>query len=123
MEQLEKFFEDLFLKKISYQLPASAKETLVKIAPWITLIILVLSIPAILAVFGLSSFIGSMGLAYGVSLGFRYYLGIAVLAVQVILMALSISGLMKRELKGWKFVYYSSLVSVVYGVVNADGVG
>lgn len=123
MQQLEAFFEDLFLKKIGYQLPATAKETLVKIAPWITIIILVLSIPAILAVFGMGSFVGSMGLAFGVSLGFRYYLGIAVLAVQVILMAMSISGLMKRELKGWRLVYYSSLVSVAYGIINAYGVG
>jgi hypothetical protein len=84
---------------------------------------LVLSIPAILAVFGMGSFVGSMGLAFGVSLGFRYYLGIAVLAVQIVLMAMSISGLMKREMKGWKFVYYSSLVSVVYGIVSAYGVG
>ena len=105
MEQLEKFFEDLFLKKIGYQLPASAKEALVKIAPWVTLIVLVLSIPAILAVFGLGSFVASMSAAYGVSLGMRYYLGIAVLAVQMVLMAMSIGGLMKREIKGWRFVY------------------
>jgi len=123
MQQLETFFEDLFLKKIGYQLPASAKETLVKVAPWITLIILVLSIPAILAVFGLGSFVGSMGLAFGVTLGFRYYLGIAVLAVQAVLMAMSISGLIKREMKGWRLVYYSSLVSVVYGIISAYGVG
>jgi hypothetical protein len=123
MEPLEKFFEDLFLKKISYQLPGSVKETLVKIAPWITLVVLVLSVPAILAVFGLGSFVASMSAAYGVSLGFRYYLGVAILVVQVVLMAMSISGLMKREIKGWRFVYYSSLVSVAYGIVSAYGVG
>ena len=123
MEQLEKFFEDLFLKKVPYQLPVSAKETIVKVAPWITLVILVLSIPAILAIFGMGSLVGGMGLAFGVRLGTIYYLSIAVLAVQVVLMGLSISGLMKREIKGWKLVYYSSLVSVVYGIISSYGLG
>jgi hypothetical protein len=119
MAQLEKFFEDLFLKKIPWQLPVKAKEVIVKIAPWIVLIILIVSIPGILAVFGLSAFVGGMATYYGAHLGSRFYLGWIVLVVQFILMAMSFSGLKQRKLKGWRFAYYSSLVSAVYGVISA----
>ena len=123
MEQIEKFFESLFLKTIPWQLPAKAKEVIVKIAPWLTLIILILSLPAVLAVFGLGAFFGGMMTYYGAHLGFRFYLGWIVLVVQFILMAMAISGLKNRTLKGWQFVYYASLVSAVYGIISAYSFG
>lgn len=123
MEQLEKFFEDLFTKKIAWQIPAKGKEFIVQIAPWVAIIIAVLSIPAILAIFGIGSFFGSLAFSFGVSMGFKYYVGIAILAVQVILMFMAFPGLKDRKIKGWKYIYYSDLISGVYGIVSAYGVG
>lgn len=123
MDQLERFFEDLFLKKIGFQLPANVKEIIVKIAPWLTIIGVVVSLPALFAIFGFGSFVAGMAAAYGVGLGTRYYLGIAVLAVQLVLMGMAIPGLMKREAKGWKLIYYSALVSAVYGLFSAMNLG
>jgi len=119
MEQLEKFFEDLFLKKIPWQLPIKAKEVIVKFAPWAVIIIVVLSLPALLAIFGLGAFLGGMAGYYGVNLGFKFYLAWIILVIELILMAISIPGLRKKELKGWRYVYYSALVSVVYGLFSA----
>jgi len=121
MEQLEKFFEDLFLKKITYQIPAKAKEVIVSIAPWVTLIILIISLPAVLGLFGLGSMMG--GAYFGIRFGARYYLGLIVLLVQLVIMALSISPLIKRQVKGWKLVYYSNLISFVYALVSAYTLG
>lgn len=122
MEQLEKFFEDLFTKKIPYQLPTSAKEALVKAAPWITLIILVLSLPAILGILGLGSMMAGLGAAYGVRFGSWYYFGTLLLAVELVLMGLAIPGLLNRQIKGWRYVYYADLLSAVYGVLSSVGV-
>ncbi|MCX6793365.1 MAG: hypothetical protein NTY12_05110 [Candidatus Falkowbacteria bacterium] len=116
MEQLEKFFEDLFLKKITYQLPVKAKEVIVQIAPWVTLVILVISLPAILALFGFGSALSGMGM-FG-RFGAMYYVSMIALFVQLIMMALSISPLLKREIKGWKLVYYSNLISFVYAILS-----
>jgi len=123
MDQLEKFFEDLFLKKIGLQLPANIKEVIVKIAPWLTIIGIVLSLPGLLAVFGMGAFVAGMMSAYGVNYGGRYYLGVAVLVVQLILMAMAVPGLLKREIKGWRFIYYSALVSAAYGIISTLSLG
>jgi hypothetical protein len=122
MDQLEKFLDDLFLKKITYQLPAKAKEVIVQIAPWVTLIVLIISLPAILAVFGLGTFIAGMGY-YGVALGPWYYISIAVLAVQAVIMGLSIPGLMQKSKRGWRLVYYSSLISAAHSLLFSGNLG
>lgn len=118
MDQLEKFLEDLFTKKITYQLPPKAKETIVKIAPWVTLIVIVLSLPAVFAIFGLGSFMAGLG-------GFssRYYLGLIILIIQVILMIMAFAPLQKRELKGWNYIYYSDLISIVYALFSSYTLG
>lgn len=123
MEQLEKFFEDLFLKKVTYQLPVKAKEVIVQIAPWVTLIIVIISLPAVLGLFGVGSMMTGAGAYFGITLGTRYYLGLIVLLIQIIIMALSISPLLKRQAKGWKLVYYSELISFVYALVSSYALG
>ncbi len=123
MDQLEKYLEDLFTKKISYQLPVKVKETLVKITPWVTLIIIVLSLPAIFALFGLGSFVTTMGMYAGYGFSSRYYIGLIVLLVQVILMIMAFPGLQKHQLKGWRLIYYSDIISAVYALFSAYTIG
>ncbi len=120
MNQLEAFFEDIFLKKITFALPASVREVIVKIAPWLALIAIIFSLPAILGLLGLGSLFGSMYLyPYGYSLGFQYYLGIIVLIIQVIFMIKAFPGLQKRQMSGWKYAYYSNLLSAAYGIITS----
>jgi hypothetical protein len=64
MNQLIKWL-DLYFGQKAPQLPGKAKEFLVKIAPWLAIIGVVLAIPAILAVFGFSRFAFSMMGSYG----------------------------------------------------------
>ncbi len=123
MEQLEKFFEDFFLKKISYSLPPKAKEMIVKAAPWLMIIGLILMIPSILALFGLGTFFPGMGMMVGMHFGARYYSGMMIIVVQAVLMAMSISGLMNRKIQGWRYIYYSELLSIVYAVLFTYGIG
>jgi hypothetical protein len=119
MEQLEKFFEDLFLKKITYQLPPKGKEFLVQIAPYLAIIGVIMMVPAILAILGMGSFFSAYSYGFGLRLGWYYYIGIIFIIIQTVLMAMSIQGLMKRKKQGWRFLYYSSLVSLVHSVAFA----
>jgi hypothetical protein len=123
MDQIEKFLEDFFTKKITYKLPENAKEVIVKIAPWVTIIVLVMALPAILAIFGLGSYFAGMAAIAGVGLGPWYYLGLIVLVAQVVLMAISVPGLLNKTKKGWQFIYYSNLVSAVHSVFFSYNLG
>lgn len=123
MDQLEKFFDDLFLRKISFQLPTNVKDVIVKIAPWVVLIIIIISIPAVLSLFGLGSFLGGMNPMVPYGFSSRYYLGLIVLTAQVILMIMAFSPLQKREAKGWTYIYYSQLISGAYALLTSYNVG
>lgn len=120
----EAWLYDLLVTKAPFNLPVKAKDVIVKVAPWITLIVAVLSLPAIFAVFTISSYVGSVYSAYVMaSVGPMYYVAVAVLAVQLVLMVLSIAPLMKLKRSGWMLVFYSSTISVVYSVVNSFSYG
>jgi hypothetical protein len=123
MENLEKFFEDVFVKKAPYQLPVGVKGWLVKFAPWLVIVSVILSVFSLLSMLTLESYLGRVGVAIGVSLGLRYYLGIAVFAVQTLIIAASFPGLKSKHTSGWRMLYYSALLSVAYAVVSSYSFG
>jgi hypothetical protein len=109
---------DLYLVKKAPALPKNVKETLVQYSPWITLIVLVLSLPALFAVFSL----GSM-FTYSIFrpvLGPGYYISLIFLLITVILQGMSIPGLMAKSKKGWNFVFYAVLVNAVYSLLAGN---
>ncbi|HSX48525.1 MAG TPA: hypothetical protein VLF41_03450 [Candidatus Nanoarchaeia archaeon] len=122
-ESLDKTFNDLFVKNAPYQLPANAKEAIVKWSPWITLILLILFAPALLAIFTIGTLTAGVAGAVGVNVGPLYYLAFIVLLVQLVVMAISIPKLMKRQYGGWQLVYYSALIGFVYAVLNSLAYG
>lgn len=124
LAKFEAWLYSLLVTKAPFQIPVKAKEVIVKIAPWVTLVVALISLPAIFAVFTISSYVGTMYGAYVMAaIGPVYYVSVAVLVVQVVLMALSIAPLMKQKRSGWLLVFYSSTISVVYSVVNTFSYG
>ena len=120
----EAWLYDLLVTKAPFQLPSKVTDIIVKIAPWVTLVVALLSLPAIFAVFTISSYVGSVYSAYVMaSVGPMYYVAIVVLAIQVVLMALSIAPLMKQKRSGWLLVFYSSTISVIYSALNSFSYG
>jgi len=110
---------DLYLvKKAPFQIPVQAKEWIVKYSPWITLVILILSAPAVLALLGLSAVVGAFATAVGVQTGIFYWSAMIFLILQLVLMAVAIPGLMKRKKSAWNLVFYSSLVALVYSILH-----
>jgi hypothetical protein len=123
MEQnlpLEKEIADFFAKFPPF--PDNVKEILVKIAPYLCMLGVFLGGIALLAVLGVGVGISAIGAAAYGSMGI-YWISMGILAIMVVLEALAISPLMKRQKKGWNNLYYVFLLSLVNGVVGFLGVG
>jgi hypothetical protein len=111
---------DLYLVKKAPALPKGIKELVVKLAPWLTIAIVVFTIPAILSLFGFGAMM--YGTTYGsyvmAKTGFNYSLPILFILAIWVLKLLAIPGLMKRSVKGWNYLYYAVLVEAANSVVN-----
>ena len=118
---LEGLLETYFVKKAPFQIPPNGREWIVKAAPWIDLVLLILLLPAILAVFSLGSLVGVFAPASGVAIGPLYYLALIVLLVQAVVMAIALPGLFKRKLGAWRLLFWATVVSIVYGLVGWIG--
>jgi hypothetical protein len=125
--QLEDTLELYLVKKAPFSLPGNIKELIVNVAPWLTLVFLILSVPAILLAFGLGALVAPftvfLGPGYAVSYGVSYLISMAALAVAVVLQALAVPGLFRRERKAWTFLFYASLVGVFSSVVGGNVIG
>src|SRR5437868_13651664 len=108
MDQLDKTLQ-IYLVKKAPALPEKWQLVLVKYLPWITLILLILALPVVLALFGLSLFLAPLSFMGGVGNGVQYMLAIGVLIITLILEAMAIPGLFKRSKSAWRLLYYSAL--------------
>jgi len=90
-------------------LPKNIKSILVAIIPWFTLIGVILSIPLLLAALGLSAFV----LPFANTSMHENIFSLLLLLVTVVLEAMAIPGLMKKQRQGWLWLFYADLVGVV----------
>ncbi len=104
------------------QLPDNVKEILVKISPFLCIIGVIFGGLGLLAALGIGASATAIGLAAFGNMG-TYWVSMAILAAMVVLEGLSISPLMKRQKKGWDYMYYIFLLSLVSGIVNLAGIG
>jgi hypothetical protein len=124
LSQLEEFFNTYLHKKAPFHLPPTAREWIVKYGPWITLVLMVLALPVILAILGLGSIFGA-GLVmtgYG-SYHYTYLLSGIFALVSFVMEALALPGLFARSLKGWQMVYYAVLVGAIGQLVGGNIIG
>lgn len=121
--KLEVTLEEYLVKKAPFQLPENVKEIIVKFAPYLAILGVVLGIPAVLALFGAGAILAPLGLVGGMMtgrpfIGFSYIISIVFLGVMIVLEALAIPGLFSRSKKAWTFLYWSTLVGVVQNIVS-----
>jgi len=118
MGKLESTFETYLVNKAPFQLPAGAKEAIVKYGPWITLILLILALPALLFAFGLGTLIAPFAFLGGVKAGVNFGLGMIFSAVILIIEAIAIPGLFKRAVSSWRLMYYAALLGGVQSLIS-----
>ena len=80
------------------------------------------AIPAVLLVLGLGALVAPftvfLGPGYAVGYGLGYVFSMVVLGVSIVLEALAIPGLFARSKKGWKLVFYATLVGFLSNVIG-----
>jgi hypothetical protein len=125
--QLEETLKTYMVKKAPFSIPENWKELIVQFAPYLTILGIIVSVPAVFAVLGLgalvSPFTAFLGPRYALSYSFNYVLSMVALVVVIVLAAMAVPGLFKREEKAWRFLFYASLVNVVSGFLGGDWVG
>ena len=103
------------MKKAPFQIPDGGRELIVKFGPWITLVLLILTLPILLFALG----IGTILIPFG---GVGYATGFGVLTIFVIvevgLLIAALPGLFARKMSGWQLLFYSQLVSIVYNMLS-----
>ena len=112
-----------YLGEKAPQLPKTWKDALVKFAPYLVIIGVVVGVLGFLALLGLGTFMVPLGTIGGIIsgkpfLGVGYILNILFLGAIVLLEGLAIPGLFSRSKKAWNFLYWSALVGVVQNVFS-----
>jgi hypothetical protein len=114
------FLDFYLVKKAPFQLPDAAKEIIVKFGPWITLILLILTLPVLLFALGIGAFfVPFAGVAYAGGFGILTLFVI----VEIGLMIAALPGLFSRTMAGWRLLFYSQLISIVYNLLAGNIVG
>ncbi len=114
------FLDFYLVKKAPFQIPDAGREWIVKFGPWISLVLLVLTLPLLLFLLGLGTFLMPFG-------GLRYATGFSFLAlvilVQLGLAVLSLPGLFARKMSGWNMLFYSRIVGFVASILSSSDRG
>lgn len=114
LSELDKFLE-LYLVNKAPSLPENAKEIIVKYGPYVSLFFLVVSVIPLLGLFGLSSFL----IPFSPVFSFGYIFVLAMFALQIY----AFKGLVARDLKAWRIMYYIVLLNAVFDLLRLDLVG
>lgn len=125
LSQLESMLDEYFGKKAP-ALPQNAKDILVKIAPYLAILSVVLAVPAIFFVLGLGSLttmLAPFGGAQGMMSTPMIWFGTLLLIPAIVLEGMAIPGLFSKTKMGWKYMYWSQLVSIVSTLVQFNIVG
>jgi hypothetical protein len=124
--QVDHTIDPYFTQKAP-QLPANIREILVKIAPYVTIVGVVIAALGLLVLVGVSVFTspfllmfagvgGAQALAGGV-------LGIIFMIIQTVLEAMAIPGLFKQKRSAWELLFVAGLVGLVYDLVSLNLIG
>jgi hypothetical protein len=108
------FLDFYLVKKAPFQIPDGGREWIVKFGPWITVVLLILTLPILLFALGL----GTILIPFG-GLGYATGFGVLtlVVALEIGLMIAALPGLFARKMSGWMLLFYSQLVSIVYSIL------
>lgn len=115
--RLETFIE-LYAVKKAPSLPAEAKDVVVRYSPYLAVIALIFSVPALLTLFGLGILINRYAYLGGVYYGSAFSLDLLFLLASVVLSTMAIPGLFARKASAWRLVYFSVLVNTLRAIFS-----
>jgi hypothetical protein len=129
LDPLEKQLDTIMNRQMPFQLPEDARKGLAGAMWWLALVFGILQLWAAWSLWHLghlanelADWANSLSATYGTGehvdkLGFFFYVSMAVVIVDAVLMLAAFPGLKKFEkAKGWNLLFYGLLVNVLYGV-------
>lgn len=116
LTQLETTINEYAVKKAP-ALPKNIKDILVKITPYFTILGIILAVPAIFALIGISA-IASPLLVLGGGFGLMAIVSVVGMIATIILDVMAVQGLFKRQKSAWDKLFYASLISVVISLLG-----
>jgi hypothetical protein len=132
MQQLENKLDELLVKKAPFHLPDNAKQGLVKVLPWLVLLLGALMFISAWGAFQAatyvdrwSSIVNEFSAAYGVGSSVNpvitplLWISLFILLAEAILYFVSYPSLEKREKKGWNILFWVALANIVQVIVNS----
>ena len=120
---LEAELAPFFTTKAPFQFPINFREGFVKYWPIVSLILLLITLPAILAFLGIGAALMPVSYMGGVGVGMSYTLVMVLSLIHLVLGALALPGLFNRKRQGWVLSYYAQLLSIVTSVFSFSIIG
>ena len=115
MNGLMATLDEYLVKKAPFQIPDAGKEFVVRFGPWISLFLLVITLPILLFALGVGTFLAPFaGLGYATGFGLSTIFAL----LEIGLLALALPGLFARKLSGWTLLFYEQLVHMVGALVT-----
>ncbi|MFA5933567.1 MAG: hypothetical protein WCV81_05810 [Microgenomates group bacterium] len=111
---------DTYLVGKAPALPVGVKDFIVNVMPYLTVIFLILALPLLLGLIGLTAFTVPFAFVAGVGSGFTYMASIAVAIVTAVLEIIALPGLFKRQKKSWTLLYYVALIGGVSSILSLN---
>ena len=99
-------------------MPENIKELIVKYSPYLSILMLVIALPALLLAFGLTTITLPFAYVNGLHTGFSFSFTALFSLATLILEAIAIPGLFKRTKQSWQFMFYASLVSILSSIFS-----
>lgn len=115
LKDVEKLGDEYLVEKAPFTIPQDIKEFIVKAAPYVTILGLIISLPAVLALLG----IGVMAAFVPVA-GIVVFFSMALTAMGFVLQAMAIKPLFARAKKGWLYTFYAGLLSFLAAVLHGS---
>ncbi len=121
LTDVENKLNEIFGKKAP-KMPESVVDFLVKYGPYLIIVGLILTVLTVFQTIGWTSRLAPMNRWGGYNYGFgpKFWLMEILMLVPAAMQAMAVSPLMKRQIKGWRLMFWASLVSVVIGVLRLE---
>lgn len=123
--QLESMLDEYMVKKAPFTLPLEVKEFIVKISPYLVIIMAVFALPLILGALGLTAILSPfamMGGGWGFGWGFGAIVSLVVSVVTILMEVFAVPGLFKRTHASWRLLFYVSIVSLIGSILSVTGI-
>jgi hypothetical protein len=123
VSQLETMLDEYLVKKAPFSLPDNVKELIVKVMPYLIIIMAVLAIPVILAALSISAVLAPIALlsgAVGGSFGLFGIINTVVAIASLVVELFAVKGLFARTQRGWRLAFYASVISLVGSVLSLN---